>query len=112
MNATQMSAKIRAKKKKMQEDESGAVKLSGIPEDAQEIDHTKRIEATDDLNENVPKERDEDPSLSEERSMETKTDPMMSETSPDPKQINQPEDGARESRKAKMRKAMAKASAK
>lgn len=112
MTASQMSAQIRAKKKKMEEDESGAVKLSGIPEDATDIDRTKQIELTDSLNENHPKDHNEDPSLSEERAQEMKSDPMMSEVSPDPKQINQPEDGEREMRKANMRKAMSKASRK
>lgn len=108
MSASEMSKAIRAKKKKM-EDESGAVKLSGIPEDAQDIDRLKRIEATDDMNENKPMDRDEDPALSEERAQEMKPDPAMSEVSPDPKQINQPEDGEKEQRQAKIRKSYAKA---
>lgn len=55
LSASAMSAKIRAKKKAM-EDESGAVKLSGIPEDATDIEILKQHEATDELNENHPKE--------------------------------------------------------
>lgn len=108
MNATEMSKKIRMKKKMMEENESGAVKLSGIPEDAQDIDHLKRIEATNDLDENNPAERNEDPSLSEERAMEMKPDPAVLEEAPNPHQINQPEDGERENRKANMRKSMMK----
>lgn len=65
MSASAMSAQIRAKKKKMEEDESGAVKLSGIPEDATDIDIIKQHEATDDLNENTPKDPSETPSEGE-----------------------------------------------
>lgn len=106
MTASQMSAKIRAKKKAM---EDGAVKLSGIPEDATDIDAIKQKEPGEELSENTPMNREESPSLSELESQETAPDPAMSEVSPDPHQINQPEDGEREARKAKMRSAMAKA---
>jgi hypothetical protein len=108
MNASAMSKAIRDKKKKL-EDEAGAVKLSGIPEDAQDIDSLKRREATNDLDENVPTDHEEDPSLSSERAEEMKPDPAVKEVSDDPHQINQPEDGEKEQRQAKIRKSYAKA---
>lgn len=97
MTAAQMSARIKAKKKKM-EDESGAVKLSGIPEDATDIDAIKQEEPGEELSENTPEDHDESPSLEELRAEETKPDPEMSEVSPDPHQINQPADGSTEAR--------------
>ena len=107
MSASSISAAIRAKKKKMEEEHSDAVKLSGIPEDATDIMTLKQHEATDGLNENHPMDRDEDPSLGAEHSDEVAAEPH-DEMSPDPKQINQPEDGEREERHAKLRKMMSK----
>ena len=106
MTASQMSAAIRAKKKAMEEEKSGAVKLSGIPEDATDIDILKQHEATDAMNENMPKDHDEEPELGAERAAEMHQD-MPKLVAPDPKQINQPEDGEREMRNAKIRKMMA-----
>lgn len=103
MSASAISAQIRAKKKKMEAEHSDAVKLSGIPEDATDIETMKQHEATDSLNENHPMEHDDSPELPHERAQETAAEPH-DEESPDPKQINQPEDGERESRKANIRK--------
>ena len=103
MSATEISKQIRLRKKKMMEDHSDAVKLSGIPEDATDALVIKGHETTDSLNMNEPKERDEDPTLDELRAQVIKPDPAMSEVSADPKQINQPEDGVREKRLAKLR---------
>jgi len=94
MSAAAMSAAIRAKKKKMEMDESGAVKLSGIPEDA--ID-AKVIE------DHIPGE-----ALSENTPTEGST--MLPEDvheQEDPKQVNQPADGPVERRKANARKMLA-----
>lgn len=62
MSASAMSAQIRAKKKKMEEDESGAVKLSGIPEDANDILINENHIEGEKLSENVPMEHSEEPS--------------------------------------------------
>ena len=64
LSASAMSAMIRAKKKKMEEDHSDAVKLSGIPMDAQEIEILKQHETTDAMDENHPKEHSDGESLS------------------------------------------------
>lgn len=114
MTATEMSAKIRAKKKKM-EDEAGAVKLSGIPEDATDIMRMKQIQETDDLNENHPKDFDEDPSVNAERAEEMAAEPHESE-SPDPHEVNEmaeggevEEDEDRKAMKMRMRSSYSKA---
>jgi hypothetical protein len=58
-SASQLSQLIRAKKKKMQEDPD-VIDSAGSPSmDAQDIDHAKRLEATDELNENIPVEHDQ-----------------------------------------------------
>ena len=54
LSASEISAMIRAKKKKMEEEHSDAVKLSGIPEDATDIDINKLHEPGEMLNENMP----------------------------------------------------------
>ncbi len=63
MSASAMSAMIRAKKKKMEE-ESGAVKLSGIPEDAIDVLNIKNKEEGEMLSENHPMEHGDGESLS------------------------------------------------
>lgn len=105
MSASQISAQIRAKKKKMEEEHSDAVKLSGIPEDATDIAVIKNHEAGEMLSENSPKERDEDPTLEEQMSA-TRAPQPHEEAPEDPHQVNQPEDGEREKRMAKMRSMM------
>lgn len=105
MSASAISAMIRAKKKKMMEDHSDAVKLSGIPEDATDIAIEKNKEPGEMLNENHPIEHEEEPLLSAEHAQEEAAEPH-DEMAPNPKQINQPEDGAVEDRKAKIRKMM------
>ncbi len=60
MTASAMSAMIRAKKKKMEEDHSDAVKLSGIPMDATDIDIIKNQEEGEKLSENIPMDSSED----------------------------------------------------
>lgn len=97
MSASAISAQIRAKKKKMEEDESGAVKLSGIPEDATDIDVIKQMEPGEALSENIPTEPSEAPA-----------EGTVSETWEDPKQVNQPADGPVERRKANVRKMLTK----
>jgi hypothetical protein len=104
MTASEMSQRIRAKKKAMSDD---AVKLSGIPEDATDIDTIKQHEIAEPNDSNTPMDRDEQPSVQALTSQESEPDPAMSEVAPDPKQINQPEDGTREMRNAKIRKMMA-----
>lgn len=78
MSAAAMSAMIRAKKKTMEEDESGAVKLSGIPEDATDILVNKNKEYGEMLSENVPMEHsngeDLTPSAEEEEEKKSKFD--------------------------------------
>ncbi len=103
MSASAISAAIRAKKKKMEEEESGAVRLSGIPEDATDIEVIKGHEPGERLSENVPIDRDEHPSLGELEAQATAEQPH-DEKAEDPHQINQPEDGEVENRKANIRK--------
>lgn len=103
-SASSLSAQIRAKKKKMKEDHSDAVKLSGIPEDATDIEVIKGKEAGERLSENEPKERDESPTLEEGISSDSSNASEPMTEAPDPKQVNQPEDGKRENRKAKLKK--------
>ena len=79
MSASAIAAAIKAKKKKMEEDESGAVKLSGIPEDAQDILVNKNHEEGERLSENNPPEHDEDPGLSAEVSAEESPQPHEAE---------------------------------
>ena len=68
MSAKAISAAIKAKKKKMEDTESGAVKLSGIPEDAtDEMVNENHIEG-ERLSENDPKDRDEEPASVAEQS--------------------------------------------
>jgi hypothetical protein len=104
MSASAISAAIRAKKKKMEE-EAGAVKLSGIPQDATDAEVVKGHEAGEMLSENKPMERDESPSLESEMADEKKAQPYSYPE--DPKQVNQPADGPVEDRKAKVRKMLA-----
>lgn len=109
MNATQMSAAIRAKKKKM-EAEKEAVKLSGIPEDATEIDINKQHEATDRMDENEPKDHDEEPSLDEQHAATVEAQPHE-EKAPDPHEVNEPGeiDEEKEMKKARIRASFLKA---
>lgn len=107
MSASAISAQIRAKKKMMKEQHSDAVKLSGIPEDATDIDVIKQQEPGEMMSENKPMDRDEDPTLASLEAQETAAQPHMDKWE-DPKQINQPEDGAVENRKAKIRMMLAK----
>ncbi len=58
MSAAAMSKMIRDKKKKM-EDESGAVKLSGIPMDATDEYVNKMKEEGELLSENIPEDHDD-----------------------------------------------------
>lgn len=104
-SASQMSAMIRAKKKKM-EDDPDVVKLSGHHMDATDIDIMKLEEATDSLDENHPKERDEDPSLSSLHADEVAAQPH-DESAPDPKEVN--EDGEKMKRMVKLKASMMKA---
>lgn len=69
MSASAMSAMIRAKKKKMEED-SGAVKLSGHHMDATDILVIKNKEAGEALSQNKPKEHSDGESLSPESEMD------------------------------------------
>ena len=57
LSPSAMSALIRAKKKKMEEDPE-VVKLSGIPMDATDIYAAEQREAEDGLDENEPKSDD------------------------------------------------------
>ena len=72
-----------AEKKKMEEEHSDAVKLSGIPEDATDIDINKLHEPGEMLNENMPMERDEEPTLEELHSKTVAPQPHE-ESAPDP----------------------------
>ena len=112
MTASQMSAAIRAKKKKMKEEHSDAVKLSGIPEDATDHEILKQDSATDHLDENHPKDFDEEPSLEEQHAATVAPQPH-DEKAPDPKQINQPGEGEmdeeNEMKKARIRASFIKA---
>jgi hypothetical protein len=63
MSASAMSAMIRAKKKKMAEETSNAVDFDGHHIDAQDIMTNKNHEPGEMLSENVPKEREEEPTL-------------------------------------------------
>jgi len=105
MSASKLMAEYRAKKKKMKEEHSDAVKLSGIPEDATDMEVIKGMEPGERLSENEPPVRDEEPSLEQLEKEQTAAQPHLDEA-PDPKQINQPEDGPVENRKAKLRKKM------
>jgi hypothetical protein len=97
MSASALSAQIRAKKKKMEMDESGAVKLSGIPEDATDAEVIKGHEEGEKLSMN-----------NRDAPAEMPAQGMVKEMWDDPKQVNQPADGMREDRKAKVRKMLAK----
>ena len=79
MSAKAISAAIKAKKKKMEDTESGAVKLSGIPEDAQDIMVNKNHEEGERLSENNPSDRVEDPPLDTEVSQEEAAEPHEAE---------------------------------
>lgn len=104
MSASAMSAMIRAKKKKMEEEHSDAVKLSGIPEDATDILVNKNKEMGEMLSENMPKEHDEDPMLKEDMHAQMMdTTPEMS--APDPM-----EDDEKMKRHAKIRAMMSRMS--
>lgn len=83
MSASSMAAMIRAKKKKMEEEHSDAVKLSGIPEDATDILVNKNKEEGERLSENMPKEHEEDPVLDSEVHQEMASEPHE-EMAPDP----------------------------
>ena len=91
-SASAISAMIRAKKKRMEEEHSDAVKLSGIPEDATDILTVKQHEMTDAMNENHTPSRDEDPLLPAEREQEMEGDAHGGMIL-DPDQVNTPEDG-------------------
>lgn len=78
-SASQMSALIRAKKKKMQEDPD-VIDRGGSPSmDAQDIDQAEREEATEELDENEPMvEMDgENTSPATEMDEEEKEDPKL-----------------------------------
>ena len=105
MSASALSAQIRAKKKKMMDEHSDAVKLSGIPEDATDIDTIRQMEPGEELSENTPAERDEQPTLST-LDAEQRAPQPHDESWEDPKQVNQPADGPVERRKARLRKSM------
>lgn len=75
MSAKAISAKIRAKKKFMQDNESGAVKLSGIPEDAIDILTNKGHEEGERLSQNAAPNRDEEPELDTEVAEEERAQP-------------------------------------
>lgn len=83
MSAASMSAQIRAKKKKLEE-ESDAVKLSGIPEDATDALITKHKEPGEEMSENMPKEHEEDPTLAALMAKAKSAQPH-DEMAPDPK---------------------------
>ena len=104
MSASEMSRRIRMKKKAMAD---GAVKLSGIPEDATDHDIIKQHEIAEPNDENMAHDRDEEPSVEELHAETVEHDPNLRLEAPDPKQINQPEDGEREMRHAKIRKILA-----
>lgn len=89
MSSSSMSAAIRAKKKKMMEEHSDAVKLSGIPEDATDIAVLKMHEATDPMNENHPKDRDEDPSLESLIESDSTNGSAPYESAPDPMELDE-----------------------
>lgn len=105
MSAGAMSAMIRAKKKKMAEDHSDAVKLSGIPEDATDIMTIKGHEATDAMNMHDPMDRNEDPELSTLRSEEMAAQPH-NEESPDPHVINMDMDEEKSKKRERIRATM------
>lgn len=69
MSASAIAAAIKAKKKKM-EDEEGAVKLSGIPDDAQDAMTNKNHEEGEKLSENSPADHVEQPVLAAEEAQE------------------------------------------
>ena len=96
MSASALTAQIRAKKKKMSEDHSDAVKLSGIPEDATDAEVIKGHEEGERLSVNDRSEPSEAPA-----------EGMVKEEWDDPHQVNQPADGPREKRKASIRKMLA-----
>lgn len=98
MSAAALASAIRAKKKKMEEDHSDAVKLSGIPMDATDILVNKSMEPGEAMSENEPKEHGED-----SPALDPAGEAPEHQYPDDPKQINQPEDGEVEMRKAKMK---------
>lgn len=102
-SASAMSAMIRAKKKKMEEEDSDAVKLSGIPEDATDLLILKNKEPGERLSEHTMPDRDEDPTLEE---LEAKSKAMQphEEEAPDSHEPYGP-DGMKV-RKDKIRKMM------
>ena len=109
MRASQISARIRAKKKAMSDE---AVKLSGIPEDATDIDYIKRQEAGERLSTNEPPDRNEDPSLDSEIAQETAAEPHRdtTEMARDGSTMASggEEDDAKMKRRARLRQTMAK----
>lgn len=104
MSSASISAMIRAKKKKMQMEESGAVKLSGIPEDATDIMAIKNKEEGERLSENVPLEHDENPMLAmvAKEDGESEAHEEMEPSSSDP----YGEDGMKLKRKERLKKSM------
>lgn len=86
-SASAISAAIRAKKKKMEE-ESGAVKLSGIPEDATDILVNKNKEYGEALSENEPAESDQEPSIDELMRADAEG-ASLDEVAPDPKECGE-----------------------
>lgn len=84
MTASQISAQIRAKKKEMEKDHSDAVKLSGIPMDATDMEVIKNHEEGERLSENHPKDHSDEPELSSDVSADG-ADDAHEEMAPDPK---------------------------
>ncbi len=97
-----MSKAIREKKKKMEE-EAGAVKLSGIPEDATDIAIIKNKEYGERLSENKPKDHDEEPSLDAAIASDGSNRESAEMSAPDPM-----EEDEKKKRMMKMRGVMAK----
>lgn len=100
MTSAQMVALIRAKKKKMEDEHSGAVKLSGIPEDAADMLVLKNKEEGERLSENHPKDHDEEPSL-DSGIQDDEHDMAHEMSAPDPHEVD--EDKTHEERMKKMR---------
>lgn len=83
LSAKAMSARIRAKKKIMEDEHEGSVKLSGIPEDVQDEMVNKNHEAGEMLDENEPADRNEMPELDEQYS-ETRAAQPHEDDEPNP----------------------------
>lgn len=87
MSASAMSAMIRAKKKKMMEEDS-AMTESGIPMDAQDIAINKNHEYGEHLSENKPKDHEEEPTIDELIAADTAPQPHE-EMAPDPMEMDE-----------------------